>query len=1093
VLSIGKLAAGQAGYYERQVARGRDDYYSGRGEAPGEWTGRGAAALGLAGQVQAARFNALMVGADPSDPGLERRLRDSRGEPKVVGFDLTFSAPKSVSVLFASADEGTAGQLIAAHEAAVRAALDYVEDEAVKVRRGKGGLIVAAGEGVVAAAYRHRMSRSLDPQLHTHVVCANVARGPDGRWTALDGRHLYEHAKTAGFLYQAHLRAEVRDRLGLEWGPVVNGAAELTAVPAEVLREFSRRRQEILEAAQEEGVEDLASERGKYLAIATRERKQYGIETHTWREEVRARAAEHGLDSRAIVELVDVGAGRLAGSPDSAEVDERAVGDALAGAHGLTEKANTFEGRDVLREYAGAAGQGARVEQVRAQGGRFAGRGDVLPTVAGGLTTHDLVAAERRLIAAALGRAAGGTGVVDEAELERALAATDRPLTAEQADAVRGVSRSGNGVDVIEALAGTGKTFTAGALRQVYADAGYHVIGIAPTGRAVRELAEEAGVPAWTLDRALLDLERDALPPRTIVLLDEAGMASTRATEKLLAAAQVAGAKVIAIGDPGQLPSVRAGGWMREVGERVGAHRLTEVMRQRDTGERRALAQLHDGRPEGYLQWAQDHNRVAVHTRDGAVTGALDDWKRALDQHGPAQAVLIARDNATRAALNAAAREHLRAHNRLGEDVDYGPATVAVGDRIICRRNDRFADVDNGTRATVLETREQGLLIQTDAGTLRTLPAAYVSEHVEHAYCLTGHGMQGGTVEHATVVATPRALTRGWSYTALSRARGMTRLHIDGQDVPAAVQAERAELAPHEAQARPQRADVLTRAVERMKVRDDEDLAVSQLPARSGPGRADDPALRRSADPGPERAAIDAEPPGMPAPSRAQLQALRAELQQLRDEHARLPLREFRELEHIEVEIGHVDGQRSDILRRLDALPEPKRTLLGRVKDPHAAERVRLIAALDGADRHLEALESQRGRLTAATGGLEEARDERVGLERRIADLQRDVAAVRDELTERDVAHPPAWARKTFGERPADPRAAEQWDRGVLAMARYRVEHDVSDHIAGLGPEPDASRARSSWHQAERTVRQVQRHLGCSVEPDRARDVGLER
>lgn len=1093
MLSIGKLAAGQAGYYERQVARGRDDYYSGRGEAPGEWTGRGAAALGLAGQVEAAKFNALMAGVDPSDPASQRRLRDSRGEPKVVGFDLTFSAPKSISVLFAAADEGTAGQLIAAHEAAVCAALEYVEDEAVKVRRGKGGLVVEAGEGVVAAAYRHRMSRSLDPQLHTHVVCANVARGPDGRWTALDGRHLYEHAKTAGYLYQAHLRAEIRDRLGLAWGPVANGAAELTAVPTEVLREFSRRRQEILEAAREAGVEDLASERGKYLAIATRERKQYGIETHTWREEVRARAAEHGLDSRAIIELVNAGARDLADGEVATALDERALGDALAGADGLTEKANTFEARDVLREYAGAADQGARVEQVRAQGERFTGRGDVLATTSGGLTTHDLVAAERRLISAAMGRAADGTGVIDHAVLERALAGVDRPLSAEQADAVHGVSRSGNGVDVIEALAGTGKTFTAGALRQVYADAGYHVIGIAPTGRAVRELAEEAGVPAWTLDRALLDLERDPLPARTVVLLDEAGMASTRATQKLLAAAQDTGAKVIAIGDPGQLPSVRAGGWMREVGELVGAHRLTEVMRQRDVGERRALAQLHDGRPEGYLQWAQDHDRVAVHTGAGAIAVALDDWKRALDEHGPVQSVLIARDNATRATLNAAAREHLRAHGRLGEDVDYGPVTVAVGDRIICRRNDRFADVDNGTRGTVLETREQGLLIQTDAGTLRTLPAAYVAEHVEHAYCLTGHGIQGGTVEHATVIATPRALTRGWSYTALSRARGTTRLHIDGQDVLAAVQAERAELAPHDARPRPQRAEVLARAVERMKVRDDEDLAVTQLPAGWAPGRADDPDLHRSADSGPERAAIHTEPRNAPAPSRAQLHALRADIEQLRAEYARLPLRELRELEQIEAEIGHVAGQRTDIAARLAALPEPQRTLLGRVKDPHAAERARLIAGLDSADRHVDVLAIQRERLTLASGGMSEARDERDGLERRITELERDAGAVRDELAERDVANPPAWARETFGDRPTDPPAAEQWDRGVRVVARHRIEHDVSDEAAGLGPEPSAPHARSSWRQADQTVRQVQRRLGRSIESERSRNIGLER
>jgi conjugative relaxase-like TrwC/TraI family protein len=120
--------------------------------------------------------------------------------------------------LFAAGDEQSAGALVEAHETAVRAALEYVEDEAVRVRRGKAGAIIEPGEGLVAAAYRHRMSRSLDPQLHTHVVCANVARGPDGRWTALDGRLLYEHAKTAGYLYQAHLRVEVRERLGLEWG-----------------------------------------------------------------------------------------------------------------------------------------------------------------------------------------------------------------------------------------------------------------------------------------------------------------------------------------------------------------------------------------------------------------------------------------------------------------------------------------------------------------------------------------------------------------------------------------------------------------------------------------------------------------------------------------------------------------------------------------------------------------------------------------------------------------------------------------------------------------------------------------------------------
>jgi conjugative relaxase-like TrwC/TraI family protein len=184
MLSVGKLAQGQERYYERQVAHGRDDYYSGKGEAPGEWIGRGAERLGLAGRVSADQLGAMAAGIDPSDVDLQRPLRASRSEVKVAGYDLTFSAPKSVSVLYAVADQQTSAELVKAHDAAVRAALTYVEDAAVKVRRGKGGAAVQPGEGLVAAAYRHRLSRALDPQLHTHVVAANASQGPDGRWTA---------------------------------------------------------------------------------------------------------------------------------------------------------------------------------------------------------------------------------------------------------------------------------------------------------------------------------------------------------------------------------------------------------------------------------------------------------------------------------------------------------------------------------------------------------------------------------------------------------------------------------------------------------------------------------------------------------------------------------------------------------------------------------------------------------------------------------------------------------------------------------------------------------------------------------------------
>src|SRR6202043_2706542 len=125
---------------------------------PGEWAGSGAEALGLSGRVSAKQVGALIVGRDPRKPSV--RLRASAGDPKVAALDLTFSAPKSVSVLFVVAPERVSGELVACHEEAVRAALGYLEEEAVMVRRGEGGERVERAGGLIAAAYRHRMSRA---------------------------------------------------------------------------------------------------------------------------------------------------------------------------------------------------------------------------------------------------------------------------------------------------------------------------------------------------------------------------------------------------------------------------------------------------------------------------------------------------------------------------------------------------------------------------------------------------------------------------------------------------------------------------------------------------------------------------------------------------------------------------------------------------------------------------------------------------------------------------------------------------------------------------------------------------------------------
>jgi conjugative relaxase-like TrwC/TraI family protein len=331
VLSVGKLGASRAqlAYYEQQVAAGIEDYYTGRGEAPGRWRGSGVPALGLAAgaRVEREAFMALMHGRHPVSGEVLRRMGACS---TVVALDLTFSAPKSVSVLVAIGDDGLAAALVTAHERAVDEALGYLEHDACFTRRGHAGAARVAGDGFVAASYRHRLSRGGDPQPHTHVVVANMALA-EGRYTALDAHALYEHKNAAGTVYRAVLRAKVRERLPwVSWRATGRGLFEIDGVPAPVLRHFSQRRVEIEERAAELVGADaggLSRERMQGIALQTRRAKEYGIDGAGWREQALARASEHGFGRAELAALE-------ARPPSEARVDLAALFARLSGDEG---------------------------------------------------------------------------------------------------------------------------------------------------------------------------------------------------------------------------------------------------------------------------------------------------------------------------------------------------------------------------------------------------------------------------------------------------------------------------------------------------------------------------------------------------------------------------------------------------------------------------------------------------------------------------------------------------------------------------------------------------------------------------------------
>jgi hypothetical protein len=251
-------------------------------------------------------------------------------------------------------------------------------------------------------------------------------------------------------------------------------------------------------------------------------------------------------------------------------------------------------------------------------------------------TTVRLLACEQQIIDGAQRRAGERTAALTPFFVDCVVRQHEPSLNEKQAIVVRTIACSGRGIDAVQALARTGKTTMLAALADSYRQACYRVIGTAPTARATRQLRESAGIPATTMHSLLHEVdEAGGIADRTVLLIDEAEMAPTRLTAALLTHAERAGAKVIAVGDPGQLQSVPAGGWLGALAAQQPYLALREVIRQHDPAERAALAGLHDGHPERYLAHKHDDITVHAHEHDGAQA-LVEQWVIARAAHsGP--------------------------------------------------------------------------------------------------------------------------------------------------------------------------------------------------------------------------------------------------------------------------------------------------------------------------------------------------------------------------------------------------------------------------------------------------------------------------
>lgn len=280
-----KSVAAAVSYFKHMAS---DEYYTGKdeqqteAEAEGEWAGRGAERLTLAGPVSKADFEAMLNGRDPKTGERLTQL----GKSHAPGWDMTFSAPKSVSVMWALAPETDRAKIETAHRNAVRAATTHLEDNHAFTRRGKGGAIREPVAGLTIARFHHHTSRDLDPQIHTHAFIFNSAPRRDGSWGSLVSRDLYKAQKEAGAVYRSHLANELErgghavDRYGTTF--------RLKAIPRDIERAFSKRRQAIEQAADTHG---YRTPKGmEQAALRTRQAKRPAQRAdlfEAWKQEAR--------------------------------------------------------------------------------------------------------------------------------------------------------------------------------------------------------------------------------------------------------------------------------------------------------------------------------------------------------------------------------------------------------------------------------------------------------------------------------------------------------------------------------------------------------------------------------------------------------------------------------------------------------------------------------------------------------------------------------------------------------------------------------------------------------------------------------------
>jgi conjugative relaxase-like TrwC/TraI family protein len=808
VMTAASIGASKGGGYARYlesktIEPERGDYYlSPTGEptqAPGQWlaTPDTLARLGIEGRaVEGREFISLMEGKHPRTGRWLRRA--GADGSRAGGIDLTFSAPKSVSTVWALAGETQRREIEAAHATAVRETIGHLTETVPTVRRRyRGQLSEEHARDLLAAEYRHTTARGVlegdmpDPQLHSHVVITSAIRD-DGKLVAVASRPIFRSARELGAYYRSALAHQLKQRgYAIQRSTGKHGRYfEIADVPRGLLDAFSARSREVARAAERfRAQHGRAPERGELRQLKLENRK---VKVLVTRSDLR----QAWNDTAARFDFTARQPGRSSAS--LMPTGEPALEDRVE--QRLTERAATFEPgelRAVVLEQ--AVGELAPAEALARSRSMVAER-RILPLEGGLMTTLTVRASEqaieRRFTTLA---AAGGRDVGAQA---RALAGDQiserigARLSDEQTHALR-VITGPERTAILVGPAGTGKGVVIDAAARAEQHTGHQTLGIAVSGSTAQRLGQDSPALAeqtLTLDALVSRVDRGRLhiDERSTIYFDEAGMADTDRLDQLTEAIERTGAKLVTIGDAAQLPSIGAGGMFERLSDIAPSAELSNIRRTLDPDEQRAWADLRAGRSDRAM--AHYHARGQLHmadTRDEAVEQAAQNWATLTETHNPSEIALISdASNQEIHRLNARAQHFRIQRGELGElelpvpGVHYG---VRQGDRVALidqHRQPGVERIENGSRGEILDINQAGeVLIEFDVTGRQALIAGGDLAKLRLGYAQHIHRAQGATVTRTLVVTGGWQTSKEPAYVEASRARQGTDWYVSRQDL----------------------------------------------------------------------------------------------------------------------------------------------------------------------------------------------------------------------------------------------------------------------------------------------------------------------